>query len=233
LLDWFALSLDKFNVLTQKRFKKVLEQRNALLKKIGRREAKIEDLEVWDELLIADSAKIYKYRAEIIKIYNTYLKGVYREIADGDKDVQLIYKNSLKMNESEILSCVELEEKFRSELGRARENDLRREFCTVGPQRDDFEVRIEGKDALHFASRGEIRTVVLALKMIELDYLKSRGQSPILLLDDVFSELDKGRQAKLIEKTKEVQTLITSTNAYDFGGLDAEMVKMQDGRAEV
>lgn len=188
------------------KYKKVLKQRNALLHQL--REARftgqdstvlLADLDVWDEEIALYGQIIVAHRCAFVEFLQKELINIYRDISGNDEEVTSIYQTKVLENYLESLS-------------ERRQIDIIQAKTTRGPHRDDIIFSINGKEIGSSASRGEFRTLLLAIKLAEIAYIrKHRRLNPILLLDDVFSELDPGRQAHLLEAIKDCQTIITTT----------------------
>jgi DNA replication and repair protein RecF len=189
---------------TRRNYQRVLSQRNALLKR-GKRPTS-EELFVWNLRLSEFGAHIARERAGLTGRINAQLKDRYRELSGLGNEVELVYhpKFGLGGYESKMIGKLEADLALDSARG----------FTGAGPHRDDFHILIDGHDAAEAASRGETRTLVLALKVIELELVEAaRGSRPLLLLDDVFSELDGARRHALTDHLKSHQTFITTTDA--------------------
>jgi len=185
-------------------YRRVLAQRNALLKRAKKPTS--EELFPWNLRLGELGAQISRKRAGAADRLNERLAGIYHELSKSTITVQLAYQPqfSIETYESRLL------EKLESGLA----VDVLRGFTGSGPHREDFQVYFEGLPASETASRGETRTLLLALKIIELGLLEeARGSAPLLLLDDVFSELDGARRHALTEHISSYQTFITTTDA--------------------
>jgi DNA replication and repair protein RecF len=228
-----------------RKFKRVKEQRNALLNGIregaaaaiiaARRESPA-TLEVWDAQLIKEGALIWRERAETIAFINDRLADKYAEIAQEKVSLRVNYKNSLGLDFGALGLVSNLEEVYAEELLRSRGRDLASGHTQVGPHRDDLEFILEGRPIDQHASRGEYRTILLALKLIEMEFFSREGGRPILLLDDVFSELDHQRQKFLLEKVSAFQTFITTTKDSAIINqeklLAGDFVEVAEGKAE-
>ena len=189
------------------RYNKILSQRNKLLKS-GR--ATDDALEVWDLQLAENGAKIIKTRRGFISRLAPFAKQNHEFLTDGEETLDLSYEGI----EGETLE--EITAAFTDELKKHRERDLTLGFTGVGPQKDDMKISAGGVDVRSYGSQGQRRTAALALKLAELDlYKQEKGDSPILLLDDVLSELDKPRQKKLLARTVGLQTVLTCTHIED------------------
>lgn len=184
-------------------YKRVLSQRNALLKQGSRGTSQ---LFAWNLRLADLGSQLVARRLELVEIINQSLATIYESVAGYDKRAILRYESSLPTDNYSTNLLKKLES--------STELDLARGFTGSGPHRDDMVVYFGEQPALLSASRGEIRTLLLALKIIELQVLESaRGIRPILLLDDVFSELDGARRRALVDYLKGYQTIITTTDA--------------------
>lgn len=196
LNDGYSANLSKYN--------KVLKQRNELLK------SDYVDANVvfsWNVMLARLGVEIWKYRSWQVKKINERLTEVYRSIAENDDSVEvLLTRDAVVINESEYLK--ELEKGF--------ERDRILGYTGFGVHRDNYEFKFNKVDASGSASRGEVRSIVIALKFIEADMILAiTGKAPVVLLDDVFSELDEMRQKALVYNFKKNQVIITSVNAVE------------------
>ncbi len=184
-------------------YRRTLAQRNRLLKQ---GDAKPDDLFVWDVRLSELGGKIASQRQELISKINPKLTKTYQKIAGTDVKVTISYESKLP---SETYSTA-----MHKTLQNNVHTDTERGYTSAGPHRDDIKILFDSYDGKEVASRGETRTVVLALKIIELELLmEAKDQKPILLLDDVFSELDGARRKHLTDYLKTHQTFITTTDA--------------------
>lgn len=212
-LDILNIQVNKAYFRALRKYNKIRAQRNYLLKAVKTGQAKRADLEIWDQQMAAEAAVIYRERALSLEYLAGKLTGKYREIAQNDDVLGLNYQNSLGLNIDFLVMAENLEELVLGKMHEQLERDLASEHSSVGPHRDDFEVNLNGRPIMEHASRGEFRSILLALKLIEIDFYseKAVGGNPILLLDDVFSELDHQRQKFLLETVKNYQTIITTT----------------------
>ncbi|HSX36486.1 MAG TPA: DNA replication/repair protein RecF [Patescibacteria group bacterium] len=189
---------------TRRHFKRVLAQRNALLKKQPRNLA--EQLFVWNIRLSELGGKIASERQKLTERFNERIDELYAGISNQKNRIELGYSAQFPLHSYETALL--------SKLETGLEHDIARGFTAYGPHRDDLLVTIDGHPAQNTASRGEARTLVLALKILELYLLEDmRGQKPLLLLDDVFSELDGKRRQALTHFVADYQTFITTTDA--------------------
>lgn len=186
------------------RYNKILSQRNRLLKS-GR--ATDDVLDVWDAQLAAEGAKIVQQRRAYVERLHAHAREAHGYLSDGQEALSLEYEGFAGDGAAEI------ETNFAAELRRNRERDKTLCFTSCGIQKDDIAVRVGDIDVRAYGSQGQQRTAALSLKVaeMELHYAQS-GEYPVLLLDDVLSELDPVRQRKLIERSKRYQTVLTCTH---------------------
>ena len=194
------------------RAQRALIQRNALLKEIAKNPAYLPTLDAWDEQLCTAGVEIARNRHQAIQVLSQAAARTHATLTGGRETLELRYI-------SQGAEAENPEETLRARLRAARGEDLRRMTTTVGVHRDDIGIAINGKDARTFASQGQQRSAVLALKLAQLDlFWQERGEAPILMLDDVMSELDPGRRRQLLERLDRVQTFVTCTDLSDLGG---------------
>ncbi len=180
-------------------YQRILRQRNTLLRQISSGRAKISHLDPWDDQLIPQAQKIWARRMEFVNFLRENLGTLYQKLANSSDELTLNYEGS--------------DERFDERLFAHRESDVRLGSTSVGPHRDDFTLLLNGHELAETGSRGECRSAVLALKLGEIDYVKQvSGEKPLLLLDDVFSELDQARQAHLGALLQDHQAIITTTS---------------------
>lgn len=181
-------------------YKKVLRQRNELLKR-GDRGLIQDEIEIWDEHLSENGQKIIDKRKQLEQFINNHFQKYYAELSGDAKKVYFRYEPQL-WGETLLTS-----------LQNARERDIADRTTTVGPHRDSWVIEMDGNNAAGYASRGEYRTLILALKLCERDYFLSRDdERPVILLDDVFSELDEQRRRYLVNAFSDSQLIITTTD---------------------
>jgi len=190
-------------------YNRLIKQRNKLLALIHDGEAKINELDVWDDKVAMYGIYIGKKRTDLVKFFNTILPNNYNKISQTEDKVSIKYVQSLLLDNK-------TKGDYLNGLRKVLNNDLRYGQSTKGVHRDDMKFDYNGHDISEFGSRGEMRTVVIALKLSEITYIeREMGRKPILLLDDVFSELDKSRQKFLIETISGFQSFVTTTH-HDF-----------------
>ncbi len=191
--------------LTQ-RYTKVLDQRNKLLKTVHDKALLEPQIEVWNEQLASLAGHIVKTRKAFIEKIKTPAYEVLQEISKNSDELKISYVGAVGETSEEIKS------EILKSLGYNLDRDMELGYTTVGPHRDDLKLELNGKDSRIFASQGQQRSIVLALKLAELAvFEKEIGEKPVLVLDDVFSELDSTRQKSLYKKFEGSQVLMTGT----------------------
>jgi DNA replication and repair protein RecF len=213
-IDSIASQYDRAYEYHKNRYQKILAQRNSLLKTAPEREKCLDTLDLWDEHLAESGAIILSKRFEFIKEL-TVLFGESIEKIDANSVFELGYLPSPLFDDPDTLL---LKDVFISELRGSRINDMNRGATGVGPHRDDLLISIDGRDARSFASQGQQREITLALKIAEYALLREKiGKFPILLLDDVMSELDSTRRAHVYKFLADnAQSVITTTDLFDI-----------------
>ncbi len=207
------------------RYNKILDQRNSLLKNHDV-SLVLDTLPVWDEQLSKYAAVIVKKRAEFLEKLAPFAKEYHAFLTDGKENLEIRPDKVYQGQESEIQKTL---------LGRLENNyekDLRLGYTTVGPHRDDLDVTVNGADAKAYASQGQTRTIALALKLAEVQIFKELcGEYPILVLDDVMSELDLPRRKKLLQCIAPLQTVLTCTHAERvLYGATCKKIRIENGK---
>lgn len=192
-------------------YKKVLYHKNKLLLDIRQGKASTEALGAWNEQLVALGSRIIWERKEFVKYLNNSIADVYTTISGFHRPVEVSYQTILGDTEEEI------KENLKSRLESVGAKEAMLATCLVGPHRDDFFLKSDGLFLSPFSSRGELRSQVLALKILELEYLSKGDDKPVLLLDDVLSELDETRRTYLLKYLQgKFQTFITTTHPLEM-----------------
>lgn len=203
------ISVPYFVALQQ--YRKAMEQRNAILKKLKYNEA-VDSfiMEEFENAMITPAEVIIPERAKIIETLNRYASACYCSISGRENEILTIdYQSSVK------------EDDIRKALTEGFKKSLREDILTgntsIGPHRDDLQIRLNGKSMKLYASQGQVRTAALSMKLAQLRLYKDvTGDTPILLLDDVMSELDMTRRIRLLKEIENVQTFITCTDQSDL-----------------
>ena len=206
------------------RYNKILDQRNALLKNPDY-SLVLDTLPVWDEQLCKYAATIVKKRAEFLEKLAPYAKELHSYLTDGAEELLLRPDKKYEGDEEEISKTL------LRKLSGNYDKDLRLGFTTVGPHRDDLDILISGIDAKAYASQGQTRTAALSMKLAEVQIFKElSGEYPILILDDVMSELDLPRRKKLLQRIHGIQTLLTCTHAERvLYGTECNKIRIESG----
>lgn len=199
------------------RYYKILIQRNNLLKSIKFKNSLPDLIEVFDIQMARLGSLITLERESYINRLLIEAKINHSVITKDMEDLDIIYQRSIEGGSS----LIEIESQFLENLKTSRKKDVELGTTTKGPHRDDFSILINGKDSKIYASQGQQRSIVLTLKLSEVEMIKKEtGYNPILLLDDVYSELDEERRTHLTKLFSKMQTFITLTDAVDINGLD-------------
>lgn len=212
-------------------YARIINQRNNLLKEIQGKKSLRDTLEIWSYNLAKTGARIIKARNEFIEKLDYYAKRSHYKLTNGKENLHVKYSPSIRF---ENLSDLEnIENCFIKNLEKIYEKEISKGTTLLGPQRDDYDLQLNGMSIKLYGSQGQQRTAVLALKMSEIDIMKEdSGEYPVLLLDDVMSELDKSRQQFLFENLGEIQTFITCTERDFFNGRvigDAAFILVEKG----
>lgn len=198
------------------RYYKALIQRNNLLKSRRSLSELSELLEVFDVQLAKLGTLISMEREQYIKRIKKEAREIHSQITSGKEELDIEYNTNIPIGDS----LLDIEGKYLDQLRKGRSRDIEIGSTTLGPHRDDFSPSINGKDLRTFGSQGQQRTLVLTLKLSEVKILKKEtGYYPVLLLDDVYSELDEDRRGFLTGLFSETQTFITVTDAVETDGL--------------
>lgn len=196
------------------KYNRIVTQRNNLLKKIRENKEKPDMLDAWDDQLAVTASKIVNKRQESVKKLAMLANLMHRKITASKENLTLVYQKH-EMQEAEM---EKLKIEYKNKLLQFRQNDIWRGSTSIGPHKDDLILTVNGINLRTFGSQGQQRTGVLSLKLAELEFIKSEtGEYPILLLDDVMSELDASRREHLLAFIKDrVQTIITATEEKYF-----------------
>ena len=204
-VDMELCQLDGVYLYNLNHYNKIINQRNRLLKDMYLNQGLKETLEVWDMQLVSFGTKIIERRALFVKQLNEIIYGIHRKLSGDKEELQICYEPDA------------VPEAFEEKLSSARDRDIRAKMTSVGPHRDDFSFLVGGVDIRKYGSQGQQRTAALSLKLAEIELVKKiTGDNPILLLDDVLSELDSNRQNYLLNSIGEIQTIITCTGLEEF-----------------
>ncbi len=204
------------------KYRKTVTQRSALLKRVRDNQEDPRMLDYLDELLTTQASLIIYERQRMIAALNEQADQFQASISGGREHLQIVYHPSFKADKAG--STLEASERYQAQLREIRRREIQQGVCLLGPHRDDLEFLVNGVNILTYGSRGQQRTAALSAKLAELGYMRaSTGDEPLLLLDDVFSELDHTRREYLLcQVLKHEQVLLTTT---DLAGFPAETLK--------
>lgn len=203
-LDFELCQLDKVYLYHLTNYNRALIQRNNLLKQIGLEKSLLDSLSIWDEKLVEHGSKVIRTREAFISNLNEVVCPIHKKLTGGSEELQLSYEPS-------IIGI------FGENLAKSREKDLVLKMTNVGPHRDDMSFLSNKIDLRRYGSQGQQRTAALSCKLAEIELVKAAiKENPVLLLDDVLSELDRGRQNHLLNNIGDIQTIITCTGLEEF-----------------
>ena len=204
-VDMELCQLDSVYLHNLNHYNKIVNQRNRLLKDLYANPGLKDTLFLWDSQLAAFGQKIIERRNTFISQLNEIIYGLHLKLTGGKEELQIVY-------EPDVLAL-----DFEEKLQKCQERDIRLKQTSIGPHRDDFSFAVGTVDIRKFGSQGQQRTAALSLKLAEIELVKKMTKDvPLLLLDDVLSELDSNRQNYLLNSIGELQTIITCTGLEEF-----------------
>ena len=207
------------------KYRTIVNQKTALLK-----QRSYSTLDIWNEKLAQSGSKIMMMRSSYIERVKEKAKIYQKEISSGNENLSVEYNPSVKMGEN----IDEIRENFLKKLEEYKEKEKENLFCMVGIHRDEIDFDINGKNAKNYASQGQIRTAVLSLKSAQMEIIREEsGSYPVMLLDDILSELDKKRRDFLISQIKGKQIIITCTDIENyFKSESLNIINIKDGKVQ-
>ena len=221
-MDILISQSDRGYLRTLRRFLQVLAQRNHLLRDIRSRRSNPSELEFWDDELIKSGSVVIARRREALQALSDVTARANVDLTDDGERLELIYYPSVETDDATTVEGIG--EAMRESIARVRQMELDRGFSLRGPHRDDFRLLLDGMDVSSYASRGQARTAILALKLAESAFLHdARRQRPILLLDDVLSELDGRRRRLVLENVSQYEQVFITT--ADAGLIEPEFLE--------
>ncbi len=204
-VDMELCQLDQIYLYDLNNYNKIVNQRNRLLKDMAFQPDLKDMIKIWDKQLLSYGCKLIKRRELFTKELNEIIGDIHDRLSAGRERLKVVYAPHVK------------EEEFEAKLSSSLERDIRLKMTGTGPHRDDFVFCINDIDARTFGSQGQQRTIALSLKLSEIEMVrKITKDNPVLLLDDVLSELDGKRQVQLLSSIGDIQTVITCTGLDDF-----------------
>lgn len=222
----YISALNKYNM--------ILSQRNAMLKSIGRDGSGEDFLDVWNEQLVKAGTYISVLRYAFCITLNNYTKPLYSSITNGSENLDLYYQSTVfEKLDGRISNTEELEAEYAEKLKASAENDFRAGFTTVGVHRDDIGAYINGLSVRDFGSQGQARSAALAMKLAHAEIIRSeQGEYPVMLLDDVLSELDEKRRRFILNNIEDMQVIITCCDEKSVTDMaEGKIFEMKNGRA--
>ena len=212
-LDILICRIDKIYLRALQKYQRVLFQRNHLLRLIRDRKASVSELEFWNDSLIYEGSYITMKRKLIVDELTSVVTPIYQKLTNTGENISLNYEPGLSTEE---FAFDVLQSSFKSTLHDALDREISQGVSQYGPQRDEVKIFLDGMDSSVFASRGQSRTLALALKLSEGNILHNEtSQSPIILLDDVFSELDDSRRNLILDHVSLNEQVFISSNNKD------------------
>jgi DNA replication and repair protein RecF len=211
-IDIELCQLDSFYLYNLNNYNKIVNQRNNLLKNLFVNPELKDTLSIWDKQLISYGSKIIERRKQFIDQLNDIIYSIHKNLSGDKEELKLIYEPNCDID------------RYEEELMNSHDKDIRLKMTTIGPHRDDisFNVKSESTNGIEidirkYGSQGQQRTAALSLKLSEIELVKKiTKDTPILLLDDVLSELDSNRQNFLLNSIGNIQTIITCTGLDEF-----------------
>lgn len=204
-VDMELCQLDSFYLYNLNHYNKIVNQRNKLLKDLYFNPQLQETLAIWDTQLVSFGSKIIERRKVFVDQLNEMIYDIHKKLSGGKEELRIVYEPDVSLDDFEKKCTIN------------REKDIRLKQTTTGPHRDDFCFMVGEIDIRKFGSQGQQRTAALSLKLAEIELVKKISKdTPVLLLDDVLSELDSNRQNHLLNSIGDIQTIITCTGLDDF-----------------
>lgn len=204
-VDMELCQLDGFYLYNLNHYNRIVNQRNKLLKDMYFNPDLKDTLNIWDSQLVSFGSKIIERRKLFVEQMNEIIYGIHKRLSGDREEIRIQYEPDVAIDD------------FEQRLQYSQEKDIKLKQTTVGPHRDDFSFMVENVDIRKFGSQGQQRTAALSLKLSEIELVKKiTRDTPILLLDDVLSELDSNRQNYLLNSIGDIQTIITCTGLEEF-----------------
>jgi len=204
-VDMELCQLDHFYLYNLNHYNKIVIQRNKLLKDMYMNPGLRDTLNIWDSQLASFGSKVIERRRLFVEQLNDIIYGIHKKLSGEKEELKIIYEVDVEIDE------------FEEKLKANQDRDIKLKMTTVGPHRDDFCFQIGDLDLRKFGSQGQQRTAALSLKLSEIELMKKLTKdNPVLLLDDVLSELDSNRQNYLLNNIGEIQTIISCTGLEEF-----------------
>ena len=233
-IDYLISSISKSYLENITKYKKVMEERNNLLKEIKLRlkgsknldETDSNFLDVYDKLLSKLNCEIYNERKRVIEKLNNYIYDIHLKLTEN-------YINNEKLHIKYVSNVAEDIEKMYNNLSKSRLNDINKGYTSLGIHRDDYIISINSLDVSIYGSQGQKKSSIISLKLSELKVIEEViGEKPVLLLDDYMSELDEKRRLKFLDIIEDIQIIITTTHKISIDGKENTYFYVDNGKIE-
>jgi DNA replication and repair protein RecF len=227
-LDILICQLDRSYLRALQRYQKVVYQRNHLLRLLRERRAQPRELDFWNEAIVQEGAYLTLRRHQVVWELRQLVTDLHCELTDAQEELSMDYVPSIPLIPLGNVDREDIQRSFETTLLEGLEKDVAMGSSQYGPHRDDLRLMVGEMEAANYASRGQARTLSISMKLAEGTLLeRERGESPIILLDDVLSELDASRRRRLLEYVSRSQQAIVSTTDPDRveGGILAKSSK--------
>lgn len=233
-IDYLISSISKSYLENITKYKKVMEERNNLLKEIKLRlkgsknldETDSNFLDVYDKLLSKLNCEIYNERKRVIEKLNNYIYDIHLKLTEN-------YINNEKLHIKYVSNVAEDIEKMYNNLSKSRLNDINKGYTSLGIHRDDYIISINSLDVSIYGSQGQKKSSIISLKLSELKVIEEViGEKPVLLLDDYMSELDEKRRLKFLDIIEDIQIIITTTHKISIDGKHNTYFYVDNGKIE-
>ena len=225
-LDITNSQVDRAYLRALQRYTKILTQRNSLLRLIREGSANRDELRVWNEQMVDEGSQLLFQRKQMIEEIALLAQVIHSELSASEEDLRIVYLPNppgLQKGGVDWSSAEGLKEVFHQELAARQDREVVQGISVTGPHRDDLQFLVNGTDMAMYGSRGQQRTIVAAVKLAEANFLVRRtGEDPVLLLDDILSELDESRRKQVLDSAlTNQQTILTTT---DLDRVDEEFL---------
>lgn len=233
-IDYLISSISKLYLENITKYKKVMEERNNLLKEIKLRlkgsknldETDSNFLDIYDKLLSKLNCEIYNERKRVIEKLNDYIYDIHLKLTEN-------YINNEKLHIKYVSNVAEDIEKMYNNLSKSRLNDINKGYTSLGIHRDDYIISINSLDVSIYGSQGQKKSSIISLKLSELKVIEEViGEKPVLLLDDYMSELDEKRRLKFLDIIEDIQIIITTTHKISIDGKENTYFYVDNGKIE-
>ena len=233
-IDYLISSISKSYLENITKYKKVMEERNNLLKEIKLRlkgsknldETDSNFLDIYDKLLSKLNCEIYNERKRVIEKLNNYIYDIHLKLTEN-------YINNEKLHIKYVSNVAEDIEKMYNNLSKSRPNDINKGYTSLGIHRDDYIISINSLDVSIYGSQGQKKSSIISLKLSELKVIEEViGEKPVLLLDDYMSELDEKRRLKFLDIIEDIQIIITTTHKISIDGKENTYFYVDNGKIE-